>query len=162
MAKEQRQGALARRGSGLLLVAALGLLGGCRDGEENAGAIMPMGVLPGEAGANGCVAAAGVFEARRIAPGDEGESARDEMSGWRACLFANAWGRFISDVGYGDDLLPWRDRGEAAAEQEELKELTADDAEALLDRMVEARRARAGREAPTACASASADRPPPE
>ena len=63
MAKEQRQGALARRGSGLLLVAALGLLGGCRDGEENAGAIMPMGVLPGEAGANGCVAAAGVFAA---------------------------------------------------------------------------------------------------
>jgi len=48
---------------GLFLVAALGLMGGCRDGEEGAAATMPMGVLPGESGANGCVAAAGVFVA---------------------------------------------------------------------------------------------------
>ena len=63
MAMQHEQGFMRHLGAGPLLVAVIGILGGCRNGEENPGVNLPMGVLPGESGANGCVAPAGVFVA---------------------------------------------------------------------------------------------------
>ncbi len=112
MAKEHRQDLARRRASGLLLVAALGLMGGCREGEESSGGTMPIGVLPGESGANGCVAAAGVFTAPVIpaivplAGYDAGAAGQVTAAGEDEVLYLTAAGGEIWAVNVSDPAAP--------------------------------------------------------
>ena len=64
MATEMRQGLVKGRWCALSMTAAFALTGACREGDPSSmGNSIPIGVVPGESGANGCVAEAGVFVA---------------------------------------------------------------------------------------------------